>query len=53
MSSDFSSERTESGKRVLYSGGTKPRMPEKPGFIGAIWNFRSSLRSSRVHLRFI
>jgi len=50
---DFSSVRPQIGKRVIYNGCTKPRMPEKPGFIGAIWDFRSGSRSSEVHLRFI
>jgi hypothetical protein len=49
----FSSKRAESGKRVLYNGGTKRGMPEKSGFIGAIWDCRSGSRSSEVHLRFI
>jgi hypothetical protein len=43
----FSRTPAQSGKRVLYSRRKNPRMPEKPAFIGAIWNFRSSRRSSR------
>jgi hypothetical protein len=38
----FSSTRTQSGKRVLYSREKNPRMPEKRGFAGAF-----------IHLRFI
>jgi hypothetical protein len=45
----ISRTRREIGKRVIYNGGTKPRMPEKSGFIGAIWDFRSGSRSSGVH----
>jgi hypothetical protein len=53
MFARISSARREIGKRVLYDPGTKPSIPEKPGFIGAIWNFRSGSRSSGVHRRFM
>jgi hypothetical protein len=35
----LSSSRSQIGKRVVYNRSTKPSMPEKLGFVGAIWNF--------------
>jgi hypothetical protein len=46
----FSRTPAQVGKRVIYNRGANPRMPEKPGFIGSIWNFRSFFCSFVVHL---
>ncbi|HJS45284.1 MAG TPA: hypothetical protein VJ753_02675 [Rhizomicrobium sp.] len=53
MSPHISSACLQIGKRVIYNRDTNPCMPEKPAFIGAIWNFYSSCRLFGVHLRFM
>jgi hypothetical protein len=49
----FSARVRKSANELFTMAAEKPCMPEKPGFIGAIWDFRSASRSSEVHLRFI
>jgi hypothetical protein len=51
-----SSVHTQIGKRVLYGGATKLCMPEKPGFMGAVWHsvpFIFMAEFPAVHLQFM